>query len=124
MSVIMTLWAQGDPDELERRAAQNPDAMRAIADRAKEHGMIAHRFYGSEGQILVVDEWPDRESFQRFFDSMRSEIDSLMRALRGEYKSKQPIKTSILLRSELPMSIITLNISAAFPNRSKSAAVS
>jgi heme-degrading monooxygenase HmoA len=81
MSVIMTLRASGDPQELERRAGQNPDAMRSIADRAKEHGLIAHRFYGSEDgrQIMVVDEWPDAQSFQRFFESMRSEIEPMMR---------------------------------------------
>jgi heme-degrading monooxygenase HmoA len=80
MSVIMTLRAQGDPQELERRAAENPDRMRAIADRAKEHGLIAHRFYGSDdGQLMVIDEWPDAQSFQAFFEEMRSEIDPLMR---------------------------------------------
>ena len=81
MSVIMTFRASGDPQELERRAAQNPDAMRSIADRAKEHGLIAHRFYGSEDgrQIMVVDEWPDAQSFQSFFESMRSEIEPMMR---------------------------------------------
>jgi hypothetical protein len=80
MSVIMTLRAKGDPQKLEQRAAENPEGMRSIAERAQEHGLIAHRFYGSEdGQILVVDEWPDPESFQRFFESMRSEIDPLMR---------------------------------------------
>ena len=66
MSVIMTFRATGNPDELERRAAQNPEGMRSIAERAKEHGLIAHRFYGSDGKIMVVDEWPDAESFQRF----------------------------------------------------------
>jgi heme-degrading monooxygenase HmoA len=80
MSVIMTLRARGDAQELERRAAQNPDAMRSLADRAKEHGVIAHRFYGSDdGQIMVVDEWPDPESFRRFFESVQSEVDPLMR---------------------------------------------
>jgi hypothetical protein len=79
MSVIMTLRVKGDPQRLEQRAAQNPEGMRAIADRAVEHGLIAHRFYGSDdGQILVVDEWPDPESFQRFFDNMRSEIEPMM----------------------------------------------
>ena len=29
MSMIMTLRANGDPNELERRAAGNPDAIRA-----------------------------------------------------------------------------------------------
>ncbi len=80
MSVLMTLRAQGDPQELERRAAQNPEGMRAITERAKEHGLIAHRFYGSEdGQIMVVDEWPDPESFQRFWEAMHTEIEPLMR---------------------------------------------
>ncbi len=80
MSVIMTLKAKGDPAELERRAAGNPDGMRAISERAKAHGLIAHRFYGSlEGDtIMVVDEWPDPESFQRFFEEMRAEIEPLM----------------------------------------------
>jgi hypothetical protein len=79
MSVLMTLRAHGDPRKLEERAAGNPEGMRVIVERAKEHGLIAHRFYGSEdGQIMVVDEWPDPESFQRFFEAMRSEIEPLM----------------------------------------------
>jgi heme-degrading monooxygenase HmoA len=64
----------------QKRAAANPDAIRSLSDRAKEHGLIAHRFYGSEdGQIMVVDEWPDAESFQAFFAESRSEIEPLMR---------------------------------------------
>ncbi len=78
MSVIMTFVADGDPDELERRAAANPEGMQAIAERAKAHGLIAHRFYGAPGQIMVVDEWPDPESFQRFFEEMGGEIQSMM----------------------------------------------
>jgi hypothetical protein len=79
MSVIMTFRVNGDPDELERRAGENPDAMRSIMERAVESGLIAHRFYGAPGQIMVVDEWPDPESFQRFFESMRDEIEPMMR---------------------------------------------
>jgi hypothetical protein len=80
MSVIMTLRANGDPEELERHAAGNPDAIRAISDRAKQHGVIAHRFYGSQdGQIMIVDEWPEPESFQAFFGEMQAEIEPLMR---------------------------------------------
>jgi heme-degrading monooxygenase HmoA len=79
MSVIMTLRVKGDPAELERRAAGDPDAMRAIAERAKERGLIAHRFYGTDdGYIMVVDEWPDAESFQAFFEENRAEIEPMM----------------------------------------------
>ena len=79
MSVIMTLRVKGDPKKLEERAGQNPDGMRGIAERAKDHGLIAHRFYGSDdGQIMVVDEWPDPQSFQTFFEAARPEIEPMM----------------------------------------------
>ena|SRR5947199_5562957 len=81
MSVIVTLWVQGDPDKLERVAAEDPDRMRGIADRAKDHGVIAHRFYGTDGQIMVIDEWPDAESFQRFFEAERPQIQPLMQEI-------------------------------------------
>lgn len=81
MSVILTLVANGDPDALERRAAENPDGMRAIADRAVANGLIAHRFYGADGKIMVVDEWPDPGSFQRFWEEMKGEIEPLMREI-------------------------------------------
>jgi hypothetical protein len=82
MSVIITLQAHGDSQRLEERAARDPDGMRAIADRAKQHGLIAHRFYGSDdGRIMVIDEWPDAESFRSFYDEMRSEIEPLLREM-------------------------------------------
>ena len=78
MSVIMTLRASGDPAKLERLAAENADTLSSIAERAKAAGVIAHRFYGSEGQIMVVDEWPDPESFQRFYAAEQAAIGPMM----------------------------------------------
>src|SRR6266513_3487465 len=79
MSIIMTLRANGDPSKMEQAAASDPDRMRSILGQAKEHGLIAHRFYGSEdGQIMVVDEWPDAQSFQAFFEQEQSRIQPLM----------------------------------------------
>ena len=80
MSVIMTLWGRGDPEKLEQYAAEHKDDMQAILDRAKEHGLIAHRFYGTDGQIMVVDEWPDPESFQRFCSSVEDQVAPMMAA--------------------------------------------
>lgn len=66
MSVLMTLSMQGDAKKLEEDAAGDPDGIQSIVGSAKEHGLIAHRFYGSDdGQIMVVDEWPDEQSFHR-----------------------------------------------------------
>jgi hypothetical protein len=78
MSVIMTLRVSGDPQALERLAQEDRDRMQSILEAAKKHGLIAHRFYGSDGQIMVVDEWPDAESFQRFFDEQQPAIGPMM----------------------------------------------
>jgi hypothetical protein len=81
MPVIMTLRLKGDANKLEEFAAEHPDEIRSIADRGKDHGVIAHRFYGSDdGQILVVDEWPDEQSFRTFFSEQSDRIQPLMQA--------------------------------------------
>ena len=90
MSVIMTLWLQGDPAALERYAAENSETMRGIVEHAMEHGAIAHRFYGSDGQILVIDEWPDEESFNSFFAHMQGEIGPMMEAV-GVTNEPKPV---------------------------------
>jgi hypothetical protein len=90
MSVFMTMIVKGDPSGLERSAAENADAVAAIRDHAVEHGLIAHRFYGSEGQILVIDEWPDAESFQEFFAHMGPQIAPMMEAA-GATEEPRPV---------------------------------
>jgi hypothetical protein len=90
MSVIMTLSLKGDQKKLEEHAAGDPDAMRAIVESAKGHGLIAHRFYGSEGgEIMVVDEWPDEQSFLSFFEENGGRIAPLMQAA-GVTSEPQP----------------------------------
>jgi len=81
MSVIMTLRVPGDPKAVERMAQDDPERMQRITGLATSHGLIAHRFYGSENQLLVIDEWPDAESFQRFFAEAEPEIGPMMQAV-------------------------------------------
>jgi heme-degrading monooxygenase HmoA len=77
--VIVTLRFAGDPGKLEEFAAANPEHMQGIVEAAKGHGLIAHRFYGSgDDKLLVADEWPDAESFQAFFEEQRSQIEPIM----------------------------------------------
>jgi hypothetical protein len=91
MSVLMTLVVNGDPRKLEERATSDREAIQTILDSAKSHGLIAHRFYGSEdGQIMVVDEWPDEQSFQSFFDENQGRIGVLMEAA-GVTSEPQPM---------------------------------
>jgi quinol monooxygenase YgiN len=74
MSVLMTMRVSGDAKAVE---ATDEEGLKRIADRAREHGLIRHHFYGSEDEILVVDEWPDEASFQAFFDAS-PEIKDIM----------------------------------------------
>jgi len=66
MSVLMTMRVHGDPKSVEH---EDKALMKSIAERGKEHGVISHHFYGSDDEVLVIDEWPDEESFQRFFEA-------------------------------------------------------
>jgi hypothetical protein len=61
MSVIMTLRVKGDPKAFEQIAQSDPEKIQRLIGAAESHGLIAHRFYGSEGKIMVIDEWPDAE---------------------------------------------------------------
>jgi len=84
MSVIMTLQVAGDPKALEQFASDNTDRARRILEAAKHHGLIAHRFYGSDdgGSLMVLDEWPGRKNFESFFQEQESELRPMFEAAR------------------------------------------
>jgi hypothetical protein len=85
MHVFMTLTVAGDPKGMEQFAKDNPEKMQAVLEAAKRHGLIAHRFYGSDdgGSLMVLDEWPDRQSFESFFQEQESEIRPMFEAIRS-----------------------------------------
>jgi hypothetical protein len=56
------------------------EAIGRIMDVAKRKGLIAHRWYGSDGEFMAVDEWPDQESFQAFMEQAQSDIGPVMEA--------------------------------------------
>ena len=84
MSVIMAMQVAGDPKAVEQFASDNTEKARSILEAAKRHGLIAHRFYGSEdgGSVMVLDEWPDRQSFESFFQEQESEMRPSFEAAR------------------------------------------
>ncbi|MFJ8622162.1 hypothetical protein ACIRD3_04885 [Kitasatospora sp. NPDC093550] len=83
MSVILTLEVAGDAKALEQYARDNAQTFPDVLEAAKRHGLIAHRFYGSEdgSRVLVLDEWPDRQSFESFFQEKGSEIRPMFEAI-------------------------------------------
>lgn len=79
MSVIVILRIPGNPADLERYAAgPGGDVMRRIAEAGRAAGAVRHSFCGGDNEILVVDEWPDGDSFNSFFAG-QPEIADVMR---------------------------------------------
>jgi glutamate-1-semialdehyde aminotransferase len=80
VSVIMGLRLSVDPDRFMETVNNNKDALMQISSRGKEGGAIHHSFYASASgdAVLVVDEWPDPETFQRFFEEAGSDIGALL----------------------------------------------
>jgi quinol monooxygenase YgiN len=79
MTVLTTLRVSGDPKQLEGFAAGEDSPLPKVRERGIEFGCISHHFYGSDDEILVVDEWPDEASFRAFFDAS-PEIKDVMGA--------------------------------------------
>jgi len=79
VSVLVLLRVKGDASQVEKMAADDPGMLKTIVDRAKANGLIRHRFFGTNDEIIVVDEWPDEASFQKFFESS-PEIPKLLEA--------------------------------------------
>jgi len=77
MTVLVTLKIPASAKKLEEIARAKPDLLSGIIEQAKSHGLIHHRFWASETELLVVDEWPDEKSFQAFFETA-TEIPGLM----------------------------------------------
>jgi hypothetical protein len=79
MSVLVVLRIPGNPADLERYASgPGGDLMRRVADAGKAAGAIHHQFAAGDGEIVVVDEWPDEQTFHGFFNS-QTEIPDVMR---------------------------------------------
>ncbi len=81
MSVYVTLRVSADPAAFEAQAAADPGRIERIMGVADGHGLIAHRWFGRDGEVLAVDEWPDADSFHRFFEEAGPEIAPLMEAM-------------------------------------------
>jgi hypothetical protein len=80
MSVIMGLRLSADAERFMQVVSNNRDKLMQISERGKQAGAVHHSFYASASgdAVLVVDEWPDPESFERFFSEAQADIGSLL----------------------------------------------
>ena len=74
----MGMVIEADPARFEQVARDNEELLDSISARARQAGAISHRFFAGDGQLLVVDEWPDEASFLGFFEAAGPDIGVLM----------------------------------------------
>ena len=93
----MILRVKADVAKFEQFARENPDQLNRIAEDGKSRGAIHHAFFAGDGEVVVIDEWDNEESFQAFFASQQ-EIPQVMQAAgaQGEptVEFLRPIDTS------------------------------
>lgn len=92
MSVMMGLRVDADPARVEEALNSDPERLKRIAQRARDAGCIHHRFFANEagGEVLIVDEWPDAESFLRFFEESTADVGPML-AEAGVTKRPTPV---------------------------------
>ncbi len=68
MSVIVTIKFSVSAHTVEKVVNDHADTMAAVSEDGRRHGALHHQFTeDTDGNALVIDEWPDAESFHQFF---------------------------------------------------------
>ena len=79
MSVIVIGRMNADPATIQKLWADRKADFEGVAAEARKAGALHHRWGLGDGYILLIDEGPDGESFQKFF-STNETIPALMQA--------------------------------------------
>ena len=79
MSVIVIGRMNVDPAAVEKLWAERAADFQAVASAAKAVGATHHRWGFADDHIVIIDEWPDAETFHSFFGG-QPKIAELMQA--------------------------------------------
>ena len=79
MSVIVVGKMHADPATIQKLWKDREADFEAVSKEAKAAGAIHHRWGFGDGFIVIVDEWSDAASFEKFFSS-NATIPQLMEA--------------------------------------------
>ena len=79
MSVFVIVKVPVEPANLEKLWAERAADFQAVAADGKSHGALHHRWAFGEDHVVVIDEWPDAASFDKFFTNQQI-IPELMAA--------------------------------------------
>ena len=77
MSVIVIGRMKADPAAVQKLWADREADFMTVQTEAKAAGALHHRWGLGDGEVVIIDEWPDGASFQNFFGG-NAIIPSLM----------------------------------------------
>lgn len=76
---------------------QEVERLKGIIEDGQRHGCIHHMFTeDTDGAVMVVDEWPDEATFQRFFEGQK-EIPKVTEAMGGSPDAAPEVTTRRIL---------------------------
>jgi hypothetical protein len=67
MSVCVVVKLKADRANLEGLFFSQHDVFVDVSQDGRRQGAVHHLFAASDGEIIIVDEWPSAEAFERFF---------------------------------------------------------
>jgi quinol monooxygenase YgiN len=79
MSVIVIGHMTVEPGNVEKLWKERKEVFEAIRTSAEAAGAKHHQWAFGDGQVVIIDEWNDPASFQKFFDG-DTRIADLMQA--------------------------------------------
>jgi hypothetical protein len=67
MSVIVIGRFKADPAALDQAFVTHRQTFLDVHVDAESQGAIHHQFGAADGEVVIVDEWPDEATFHAFF---------------------------------------------------------
>jgi hypothetical protein len=81
MSVIVMTKYPGKATDLESILDEHGKKLRKISDQSRDQGCLHHMFVeDTDGNVLIIDEWDSRESFDTFSAAAQDEIQPIAAA--------------------------------------------
>jgi hypothetical protein len=72
MSVIVFVRVPVDPANLEKVWSERAADFQAVSADSRAQGALHHRWAFGDGFVMVIDEWQDAASFQKFFSEQQT----------------------------------------------------
>ena len=78
MSVIVMTKFPGRASDMEAIVDRHSETLQRISQRGRDQGCVHHMFVeDTDGNVLIIDEWDSRESFDTFFAAQQGDIQPL-----------------------------------------------